>query len=203
MTQDERRVSGLIYDPLDGEIMRKQQAGIPVMYDFNATEPEEMARREILIHKMLGAVGEDCYIEPPFHANWGGKNVFFGSHVYANFNLTAVDDAPIIVGDYVMFGPNVTLVTANHPIDPNLRRKGYQYVKEITIENNVWIGAGAILLPGVRIGENAIVGAGSVVSKDIPKNTVAVGNPCRVIREITELDSRYFDHGRLIDYENL
>ena len=140
--------------------------------------------------EMLGSVGSNCYMEPPFHANWGGRNLFLGSNVYINFNLTVVDDVEIIVGDYVMFGPNVTIATANHPIDPVLRQKGYQYAKKITIGNNVWIGANAVILPGVTIGENSIIGAGSIVTKDVPPNVVAVGNPCRVMRSIKENNDR-------------
>ncbi|MBR1860020.1 MAG: sugar O-acetyltransferase, partial [Selenomonadaceae bacterium] len=152
--------------------------------------PKRASERQQLMKEMLGSVGSNCYMESPFHANWGGRNLFLGNNVYINFNLTVVDDVEIIVGDYVMFGPNVTIATANHPIDPALRQKGYQYAKKITIGNNVWIGANAVILPGVTIGENSIIGAGSIVTKDIPPNVVAVGNPCRVMRSIKESDDR-------------
>ena len=184
MTEDEKRLAGEIYDPMDAVIQQKQTAGLGVMEEYNATRFHETERRQELLSQMLGSVGEDCCIEPPFHANWGGQNIFFGNRVYANFNLSAVDDVEIRVGDGVMFGPNVTLITANHPIDPKTRSKGWQYAKPIIIKNNVWIGAGAMILPGVTIGENSVIGAGSIVTKDIPPNVVAVGNPCRVLREM-------------------
>ena len=121
-----------------------------------------------------------------------GKGVHFGNNVFANFNLTLVDDTHIYVGDQVMFAPNVTIATAAHPISPELRAKGYQYNLPVHIGKNCWLGAGAIVLPGVTIGENTIVGAGSVVTKDLPANVIAVGNPCRVLREITDRDREYY-----------
>lgn len=142
-------------------------------------------------------IGEDCYIEPPLHANWG-SHTHFGNHVYANFNLTLVDDGDIFVGDNVMFGPNVTLATAGHPVEPERRRLGMQFNIPIHIGNNVWIGAGSIVLPGVTIGDNTVIGAGSVVTKDIPAGVVAVGNPCRILREIGEKDKLYYYKDRKI-----
>lgn len=186
MTELELKNAGKIYDPMDAEIMALQKNCLKAMDAFNATDSTQGELRQKLLKEMLGAVGENCYIEPPFHANWGGKNIFFGNNVYANFNLTAVDDVEIIVGDNVLFAPNVTLTTANHPIAPKLRAKGYQYCKKIVIKNNVWICSGAIILAGVTIGENSVIAAGSVVTKDIPANVVAMGSPCRVYREISE-----------------
>lgn len=203
MTQKERMQAGLIYNPGDESIMDEQMIYLEKMYDYNMTRPSEMKKREALLKEMLGSVGEGCYIEPPFHSNWGGKHVHFGNNVYANFNLTCVDDADIYVGDKVMFGPNVVLATANHPICPELREKAYQYNKEIHIGNNVWLGAGVVVVPGVNIGDNSVIGAGSVVTKDIPANVVAVGNPCRVLREIGEHDREYFYRNEKIDWENL
>ncbi len=203
MTQKERMLAGLVYDPADDSIMSEQMTYLEKMYDFNATRPSEMEKRQALLKEMLGSVGENCYIEPPFHSNWGGKHVHMGSNVYANFGLTCVDDADIYIGDKVMFGPNVVIATANHPINAKLREKGYQYNKEVHIGNNVWIGAGAVIVPGVTIGDNSVIGAGSVVTKDIPANVVAVGNPCRVLREIGEHDRKYFYRNEEIDWENL
>ncbi len=203
MTEAERMEKGLIYDATVNEIMDIQNRYLEVMYDFNATRPSQMEERERLMKKMLGSCGNHCYIEPPFDANWGGKHVFFGEAVYANFNLTMVDDANIYVGDKVMFGPNVVIATANHPILPELRAKGLQYNKEVRIGNNVWIGAGAVVVPGVTIGDNAVIGAGSIVVKDVPANCVAVGNPCRVIREVSERDRVYFYRDEKIDWENM
>ena len=130
--------------------------------------------------EMFAEIGEDCYIEPPLHANWGGRHIHFGKCIYANFNLTAVDDTHIYVGDYTMFGPNVTIDTAGHPILPKLRQDAYQYNMPVHIGKNCWIGAGAIILPGVTIGEGAIIQAGSVVVNDIPKYAIAGGHPAKV-----------------------
>ncbi|MBQ9486509.1 MAG: sugar O-acetyltransferase, partial [Selenomonadaceae bacterium] len=185
-TEFELKDAGKIYDPADAEIMAVQTSCLKAMDAFNATDSTQGELRQKLLKEMLGAVGENCYIEPPFHANWGGKNIFFGNNVYANFNLTAVDDVEIIVGDNVLFAPNVTLTTANHPIAPKLRAKGYQYCKKIVIKNNVWICSGAIILAGVTIGENSVIAAGSVVTKNIPANVVAMGSPCKVYREISQ-----------------
>ena len=203
MTQKERMLAGLIYDPNDGDIMDEQVKCLEKLYDYNATRPSEGKKRAELLKEMLGDAGEGCYIEPPFRANWGGKHVHFGDYVYANFNLTCVDDANIYVGDRVMFGPNVTLATANHPINPELRAKAYQYNREIHIGNNVWIGANTVVVPGITIGDNTVIGAGSVVTKDIPANVVAVGSPCKVLREIGEHDHKYFYKNEEIDWENL
>lgn len=203
MTQKERMEAGLVYDPADQEIMDDQAQRLELMYDFNACRPSEYEKRTELLHRMLGKMGEGCYIEPPFRANWAGKHLYLGNHVYVNFNLTIVDDADIFIGDKVMIGPNVTIATANHPTAPELRARALQYNRSVHIGNNVWIGAGAILLPGITIGDNSVIGAGSVVTKDIPANVVAVGNPCKVLREIGERDQTYFYKNERIDWENL
>ena len=141
---------------------------------------------------MFAEIGDNCYIEPPLHSNFGGRHVHFGDWIYANFNLTLVDDTHIYVGDYTMFGPNVVVATAGHPIDAELREKGLQYNMPIRIGKNCWIGAGVIITPGVTIGDNVVIGAGSIVTKDIPSNVVALGNPCRVLREIGERDKEFY-----------
>ena len=186
MTELELKDAGEIYDSMDAEILALQKNCLKAMDAFNKTDSTQFELREKLLKEMLGAVGENCYIEPPFHGNWGGKNLFFGNNVYANFNLTVVDDVEIIVGNNVLFAPNVTLTTANHPIAPKLRAKGYQYCKKIVIEDNVWICSGVIVCAGVTIGENSVIAAGSVVTKNIPANVVAMGVPCKVYREITQ-----------------
>ncbi len=191
MSVKERMKSGKLYFWTDEELTREQQKCLDRLYDFNRTRPSEMPKRMALLKEILAEVGENCYVEPPLHANWG-INTHFGNNVYANFNLTLVDDTDIYVGDSVMFGPNVVVATAGHPIDPELRRRVAQFNVPVRIGSNVWIGAGAILLPGVRIGENSVIGAGSVVTKDIPPNVVAVGNPCRVLREISSRDREYY-----------
>lgn len=191
--------TGELYLPNDDAIMAEQTKYLEKLYDYNMTRPSEEEKRQKLLHEMFAEIGEGCYIEPPFHSNWGGKHVHFGKFVYANFNLTAVDDTHIFVGDNVMFGPNVILATAGHPILSELRQQMYQYNMPIHIGNNCWLGAGAIVLPGVTIGDNTVIGAGSVVTKDIPANVVAVGNPCRVMREINEHDKQYYFKDRKIN----
>lgn len=181
-----------LYDPNLSEIMEEQLGYLDRLYDFNATRPTELERREKMLKEMLAECGDGCYIEPPFYTNWGGHHVHFGSYVYANFNLTLVDDTHIYVGDHTMFGPNVTVATAGHPILPELREKGLQYNAPVHIGSNCWLRAGVIVLPGVTIGDNTIIGAGSVVTKDIPDNVVAVGNPCRVLREVGEKDRMFY-----------
>lgn len=202
MTTEEskkRMQEGRLYLPEDEEIMRQQLLCLEKLYDYNATRPNEQEKREELLKEMFAEIGEGCYIEPPLHANWAGAHVHFGNNVYANFNLTLVDDTDIYVGDKVMFAPNVTVATAGHPINPELRYQAMQYNIPVHIGNNVWIGANAVVLPGVTIGDNSVIGAGSVVTKDIPPNVVAVGNPCRVIREIGEHDKIYYYKDRKID----
>lgn len=190
--------TGEIYDPGDSDIMKEQIKCLEMLYDFNMTRPSELEKRESMLKKMFAEIGGNCYIEPPFHANWGGRHVHFGNLVYANFNLTMVDDTHIYVGDYTMFGPNVTAATAGHPIMPELREKAYQYNFPVCIGRNCWIGAGALIMPGITIGDNVVVGAGSVVTKDLPSNVVAVGNPCRILREIGDYDREYYFKGRKI-----
>lgn len=195
----QRMTEGRLYLPNDDSIMEEQLARLEKLYDYNATRPSEMERREALLKEMFAEIGPDCYIEPPFHANWAGKHIHFGKNIYANFNLTMVDDGHIYVGDYVMFGPNVTVATASHPVLPELRQEAFQYNVDVHIGNNVWIGAGAVILPGVTIGDDSVIGAGSIVTKDIPSGVVAVGNPCRVLREIGERDKLYYYKDRRID----
>lgn len=190
-----------LYDPGDGDIMKEQLVCLEKLYDFNMTRPTEAEKREAMLKEMFAEIGEGCYIEPPFHANFGGKHIHFGSHVYANFNFTAVDDTHIYVGDYTMIGPNVVLATAGHPINPELRQKAYQYNAPIHIGKNCWLGAGVMVMPGVTIGDNVVIGAGSVVTKDQPSNVIAVGNPCRVLREVNEHDREYYFKDRKIEKE--
>ncbi len=195
--------SGEIYYPSDEEIMKKQALCLEKQYDYNQTRPLEAEKREQLLKEMFAEIGKDCYIEPPLHANWGGHHVHFGNSVYANFNLTLVDDTHIYVGDYTMLGPNVVIATAGHPILPELREKAYQYNMPVHIGRNCWLGAGVIVLPGVTIGDNSVIGAGSVVTKDIPSNVVAVGNPCKVLRPISEHDRQFYFKNRRVPPEIL
>ena len=202
MTLDEikeRMWSGAVYYPSGDELMGEQAKALELQYDYNNTRPSEGEKRRQLLKQMFAEIGEGCYIEPPLHANWAGKHVHFGKNVYANFNLTLVDDTHIYVGDYTLIGPNVTIATAGHPIDPDLREQAYQYNASVRIGRNCWIGAGAVIVPGVTIGNNVVIGAGSIVTKDIPDNVVAVGNPCRILREVGDYDKEFYFKGRKIE----
>lgn len=195
--------SGQVYRPTDPAIMEEQEKCMEKLFDYNATRPSEGERRFALLQDMFAEVGEGAYIEPPLHANWAGRFVHLGKAVYANFNLTLVDDTRIDIGDCTMLGPNVILATAGHPICPELREQACQFNLPIRIGHNCWLGAGVIVLPGVTIGDNSVIGAGSVVTKDIPANVVAVGSPCRVLRPINERDREYYHGSRKIDYNAL
>ena len=203
MTQYERMISGLIYDPSDKEIMEMQQSFLDGLWEFNQLKPSDFEKKEQYMKEVFAECGNECYIELPLRANWGGHHLHLGNYVYANFNLTLVDDADIYIGNRVMIGPNVTIATASHPIESGLRSRSLQFNKEVHIGDNAWIGAGAIILPGVHIGKNTVIGAGSVVTKDIPDNVVAVGNPCRVLREVSDRDKEFFYKDERIDWENL
>lgn len=192
-----------LYLPDDDEIVVEQTACMEKLYDYNATRPSEGKKRTQLLKEMFAEIGEGCYIEPPMHSNWGGHHVHFGESIYANYNLTLVDDTHIYVGSHTMFGPNVTIATAGHPILPELRWKGYQYNAPVHIGKNCWLGAGVIVLPGVKIGDNVVVGAGSVVTKDLPDNVVAVGNPCKVLREVNDRDREYYFKGKKINFDEI
>lgn len=197
----ERMSNKKLYYCNNEELMTEQIKCQEKLYDFNHTRPSEQSKRSLMLKEMFAEIGEKCYIEPPLHANWGGKNVHFGNNVYANYNLTIVDDTDVYVGDNVKFGPNVVLSAGTHPIHPILRSKQAQYNVSIFIGNNVWIGAGSIILPGVRIGDNTVIGAGSVVTKDIPANVVAVGSPCKILRNINDRDMEFYYKDMKIDIE--
>lgn len=199
----EKMKNGELYLPTDDELQREQLALLELLYDFNETRPGELEKRNKLLREMFAEIGDGCYIEPPLHANWAGKHVHFGNNIYCNFNLTLVDDTDIYVGSYTMIGPNVTIASAGHPILPELRLKAYQYNIPVHIGENCWIGAGVTVVPGVTIGNNSVIGAGSVVTSDIPENSVAVGCPCRVIRTIGERDREYYYKDKKIPPELL
>ena len=203
MTQYERMVQGLVYDPMDPEILAEQTPLLERLWEFNRLRPSDGEARQRYMREVFAECGDNCYIELPFHANWGGRHLHLGSSVYANFGLTLVDDGHIYIGDRVMLGPNVTISTANHPIEPSLRARALQYNRDVHIGDNVWIGSGVQIVPGVTIGNNAVIGAGSVVTRDIPDNVVAVGNPCRVLRAISERDREFYCRDARIDWENL
>ncbi len=154
MAMKEKMHTGELYLPGDPEIMAEQEACQERLYDYNQTRPGEHEKREALLKEMFAEIGEGCYIEPPLHANFGGHFVRFGKNIYANYGLTLVDDTQISVGDYTMFGPNVVLATAGHPLLPQLREQAYQYNMPITIGRNCWLGAGVLVMPAITIGDN-------------------------------------------------
>lgn len=203
MNNYERMEAGLIYDCEGEDILSVQRNFVSHLKEYNSLGLGDEKRMAELMPLIFGDVGEDCYIQPPFYANWGGSNVHLGNHVYANFNLTLVDDGHIYIGDDTMIAPNVTIATAGHPINAKLRKRGFQYNADVHIGKNVWIGAGAVVLPGVTIGDNTVIGAGTVVTKDIPSNVIAVGNPCRVLREVGEHDDEFYFRDKKIDWESI
>ena len=176
MGMKERMFTGELYYPNEESIFDEQLKKLDLLYEFNSTRPTEQKKRQELMKEMFAEIGENCYLEPPFHANWGGAHMHLGDSVYANFNFTAVDDSHIYIGSYTMIGPNVTVATAGHPILPELREKAYQFNMPVHIGRNCWIGAGAVIMA----------------------NVVAYGNPCRVAREINERDREFYYKGRRI-----
>jgi len=174
----------MLYDPTLDEFISVQTELQDKLHEFNSLRPSQTDELQRYMKELFAECGENVYLQRPLYANWGGSHVHFGSNIYANYNLTLVDDGHIYIGDWVKFGPNVTVVTAGHPVQPELRREPtLQFNKDVHIEEGVWIGAGAIILPGVTIGRGSVIGAGSVVTHDIPAGVVAYGNPCRVARK--------------------
>ena len=192
--------NGEIYDCQDKDLMTYQSTLIHKLFCFNhlGSTPEDMKKKDEILREIVGTYNEGLYIEAPISSNWGLHHVHFGKEVYINSNADFVDDADIYIGDHTMFGPNVTIVTANHPISPRYRKYKLEYNKPVHIGKNVWIGAGVIILSGLTIGDNTVIGAGSLVTHDIPADCIAYGNPCRVIRKITPEDDDIFDHGRKV-----
>lgn len=162
-----------------------------LVFDYNHTRPSDSERKKEILKQLLAEVGESAWIETPAYFSYG-CNTHIGHHFYSNFNLCIVDDSDVFIGNYVMFGPNVTLSVTGHPVWGEYRRKGAQFSLPIHIGDDVWIGANVVVLPGVTIGNGSVIGAGSVVTHDIPDHVVAVGTPCRVLREITDHDRDYY-----------
>ena len=199
MDNKKRKVEGLPFHYDDPSLVGDQHLYQDLMYDYNQTRPTEIEKRQLLLREMFAEVGDGCNVETPVHANWGCHHVHLGSGIYINSNVTFVDDAHIYIGDQCMIAPNVVFATAGHPILPILRDHHYVYNLPIHVGRNVWIGSNVSIMPGVTIGNNTVIGAGSVVTNDIPSDVVAYGSPCRVMRPIGEKDQKYFYKNRELD----
>lgn len=193
MTEAEKMANGYLWVDTE-EYLQEQARAKDLMYEFNQSRPSEVKKREEIVKKLFGYVGENVCIQQPITIARGSL-VSIGADTYINSNLTLVDDYKITIGEGCLIAPNVVISTTGHPVDPVLRKKG-MYSFPVNIGNNVWIGMGAMILPGVTIGDNSIIGAGSVVSRDIPANVIAFGAPCRVIREFNEHDKEYYFRDR-------
>lgn len=190
MTEWEKAAAGLLYDAnYDPELLQARAKAQDLCMDYNQLRSTQKDERIALLRTLLAVCGEDIIIEPPFFVDYG-SNMRVGKAFYANHNLVVLDGAPVTFGDHVFIGPNCCFSTAGHPLDPAQRNAGLEYAKPITVGNNVWIGMGVQVLPGVTIGDNVVIGAGSVVTKDIPSGMLAVGVPCRTVREIAEKPRR-------------
>jgi maltose O-acetyltransferase len=181
----ERMLAGDPYVADDPRIAEASARAIDLAAEYNATTSGDGVRRRELLAELLGGIGEGTTIRPPFFVDYGSR-IRIGARCFANFGLVALDVAPITIGDDVQIGPNVQLLTPTHPVEPGPRRDKWEAAEPIAIGDNVWLGGGAIVLPGVTIGDNTVVGAGAVVTKDLPANVVAVGNPAKVVRTIEE-----------------
>ncbi len=198
MNQMERMLAGLPYKAWQDGLDREREACKAVLYELNHLRPEERQRIPEILKRLLGSTGKTVWIEPPFICDYGW-NIHVGENFWANYGLTVLDVGRVTVGDNVLIAPNVSIYAAGHPIHPASRNSGYEYGAGVTLGNNVWVGGSAVILAGVTVGDNAVIGAGSVVTRDIPANVIAAGNPCRVIREITEEDRKYYFKGREFD----
>lgn len=198
MDQKERMLAGLPYQAWKDSLPEERLQCRKKVHRFNHLDPEQTGEADRLIREILGKAGKNIGVEPPIHFDYG-KNTEVGENFFANFNTVILDVAKVTIGDNVMFAPNVSIYTAGHPLHPDSRNSGYEYGIPITIGDNVWIGGSSCVLPGVHIGNNVVIGAGSVVNRDIPDNVVAAGNPCRVLRAITEADREFYFKDRKFD----
>ncbi|WP_373768198.1 sugar O-acetyltransferase [Glaesserella sp.] len=187
----QKMISGQLYDPADPKLKQDRITAQDLCFELAQLKPSRLAERILLLKQLFRREQDDFHIEMPFRCDYG-YNISLGKHFYANYNCTMLDCAKITIGDNVMFAPNVSLFTATHPIDAEKRNSGIEFAMPITIGNNVWIGGNSVVMPNVTIGNNVVIGAGSVVTKDIPDNCIAVGNPCRVLREIDERDNIFY-----------
>lgn len=201
MNQKERMLAGLPYKAwLDGLSEERMENKLKI-HEYNLTRPDDKKKMKAMIKDILGKTGDEIVIEQPFRCDYG-KNIEVGNNFFANYNCVILDVAKVTIGENVMFAPNVSIYTAGHPIHPESRNSGYEYGIPVTIGNNVWVGGNVVINPGITIGNNVVIGAGSVVTKDIPDNVIVVGNPCRIIREITEDDRKYYYKDKEFDVDD-
>ncbi len=191
MNQKERMLRGLPYRASQDGLPQEQLENKQKIYDYNHCRPDETEKKEALLRSILGRCGKNVTLLSPFHCDYG-KQIEIADNVFINYNCVMLDVGRIVIGENTLLGPNVCLAAAGHPIHPLSRRSGYEYGAPITIGKDVWLGANVVVCPGVHIGDGSVVGAGSVVTKDIPANVIAAGNPCRVLRPITEEDRPYY-----------
>ena len=184
MTEKEKMITGELYQPWEEQLISDRRRSKQLCHSYNQTSPDKQELRQGILRELLGKVAE-AKIEPTFFCDYG-YNIELGDNFYANHNCVILDCAPVKIGDNVLFGPNVTLTTAGHPLDAATRNTGIEFAEPITLGDNVWLGANVTINPGVTIGDNAVIGSGSVVTRDVPASTVAVGTPCRVIKELEE-----------------
>ena len=200
MNNQERRDLELPYIA-DAEVFEEMKVARGHMQIYNTTDRSDFETLTKLVRGFLGKSGNNVFINPPFYFDYG-KHIEVGDNFFANYNCTILDVAKVKIGNNVMFAPNVAIYTAGHPLHPEARNSGYEYGISVTIGDNVWLGGNVVVTPGVKIGNNVVIGAGSVVTKDIPDNVVAAGNPCKVIRKITEEDKKYYYKDRVFDEES-
>lgn len=201
MNQKERMLAGLPYKAwLDG-LSEERMENKKRIYQYNNLSPDQGKEQDKLIREILGKCGESVFIEQPFRCDYG-KNIEVGNNFFANYNLTILDVGKVVIGKNVQVAPNVSIYTAGHPVHPDSRNSGYEYGIGITIGDNVWIGGNTVINPGVYIGNNVVIGSGSVVTKDLPDNVIAAGNPCKVLRTITEEDRKYYYKDREFDVDD-
>ena len=186
LSEKEKMLSGLYYEHLDKVLTSERDRAANLTFQFNQSREGDVSLRRDLLGELLGDMGRDCEIKPTFKCDYG-YNIELGDRVFMNYNCVLLDCNRIVIGDDTLLAPGVQIMTAYHPTDPDLRKRKYEAASEVAIGDNVWIGAGAIICPGVTIGSNTTIGAGSVVTRDIPEGTIAVGNPCRVIRTVNDM----------------
>lgn len=189
--EKEKMLSGQPYKAFGEVLLSERQHAKELLFDFNNLRPTEIEKRNEIIKKLFGKTKSTFFIEPPFRCDYG-YNIEIGENFYSNYNLIILDCGKVIIGDNVLIAPNVGIYTAGHPLHYEPRYEGYEYAIPIIIGNNVWIGGNVIINPGVKIGDNSVIGAGSVVTKDIPADVVAVGNPCKVLKQITDNDKLFY-----------